>query len=196
MRKIILASSSPRRKHLLEMIGLKFTVHESKFKEVMDEKIPADILCKKLAYQKAKDVAKSYKDALVIGADTFVILDNKYIGKAKDDKQAYEMLLKLSGKKHIVITAFAIIDSRTGKHVTESIKSNVYFRKLSDKEINFYVASAEPIGKAAGYAIQGIGGLFVDKIEGEFFTVVGLPIGRIIQLLPDFGVDFFNEKKS
>lgn len=196
MRSIVLASSSPRRKQLLEMIGLKFSVHESEFKEVMDDKIPADVLAKNLAFAKAKDVARHYQDAVVIAADTFVILNNEYLGKAKNSHQAKEMLLKLSGKKHIVITAFAMIDSKTGRSIAESIKSNVYFRKIVNKEINFYVASGEPIGKAAGYAIQGIGGLFIDKIEGEFFTVVGLPIGRIIQLLPDFGVDFFDERSS
>lgn len=195
MRKIVLASGSPRRKQLLEMIGLKFTVCESKFEEKMDPKLPADILCQKLALEKAKEVAKYYNDAIVIGADTFVILGKKYLGKARNKREAKEMLLKLSGKQHTVITAFAIIDSKTGKTVSESIQSKVYFKTLTNREIDYYIQSGEPIGKAAAYAIQGLGGLFINKIEGEFFTIVGLPIGRIVELLPSFGFNFYKTRQ-
>ncbi len=188
MKNIILASGSPRRKALLEQIGLKFIVQASN--EI--EKIPAEAephaLSQSMAMKKAMAVAANHKNAIVIGADTFVILDNRIIGKPRTENEAFDTLKALSGRMHSVITGFSIIDTGSGKTLTSSIETRVYIRNLTRSEIMSYIASGEPMDKAGGYAIQGQGAAIVEKIEGDYFNVVGLPLSALVQALKEFGV--------
>ena len=176
MRKIILASSSPRRKELLRQIGLDFEIDPSKYEEDMTLKMAPTKLAEHLSLGKAQDVAKKYGDAIVIGADTIIALGKTVFGKPKTPERAREMLKNISGKVHLVITGFTIIDTKTGKTITISVKTKVYFKKLSQQEIDAYVVTGEPLDKGGAYAIQMIGGIFVEKVEGDFFNIVGLPI--------------------
>lgn len=191
MRKIILASASPRRKVLLKQIGLNFEVVVSNFEEKIEDNLKPVDLAKKFSLQKAKDVAKNYDDAIIIAADTFVVLGNEILGKPKNKELARKMLEKLSGKAHLVITGFTIIDTKSGKTVTKSVESKVFMKKLTKEEIDAYVNTGEPLDKAGAYAVQEKGGLFVEKIEGDFFNVVGLPIFTLMQGLKKFGVNIF-----
>jgi len=194
MKPIILASSSPRRKGLLKMIGLPFKTVESKFKEVMDISLEPHELAKKLSLGKAREVAKNFPNAIIIAADTFIVCDGEYLSKVHDNKEAKEMLKKLSGKAHKVITGFTIMDTQTNKILTKSQETKVYFKKLTNDEINAYVASGEPIEKAGAYAIQGLGSMLVEKIEGDYFNIVGLPIFTLVESLKQFGINALSSR--
>lgn len=188
MRKIILASQSPRRKELLEKIGIKFDVEVSSYKESHEHDLKPQKLAEFLSLQKAKDVAKNHKDAIVIAADTFVVFENEILGKPHTKSKAIKMLGKLSGKAHLVITGFTVLDSKTGKTSTASVITKVYFRKMTKKEINDYAESGEPLDKAGGYGIQGKGGIFIEKIDGDYFNVVGLPLCALMNELKNFDI--------
>lgn len=187
MKRIILASASPRRKELLKKIGLKFTVDASKYKEDSILNMPPKKLANFLSLQKAKDVAKRYKNAIVIAADTLVVLGNEILGKPHTETGAKKMLMKLNGKVHLVITGFAIVDTDTNKTVTKSVETKVYFKQLTVKEIDNYVKTKEPLDKAGAYGIQEKASAFVEKIEGDFFNVVGLPLNALTCELKKFG---------
>lgn len=169
-------------------MGLNFEVIVSNFEEKIEDNLKPQELAEKFSLQKAKDVAKKQKNAIIIAADTFVVLNNEILGKPKTGENARRMLKKLSGKSHLVITGFTIIDTKSGKTVTKSVKSKVYFKRLTNQEINSYVATGEPLDKAGAYAVQEKGGLFVEKIEGDFFNIVGLPIFDLVKELKKFGV--------
>ncbi len=188
MQKIILASSSPRRKELLEKIGLKFEIVPSDFEEDMNQKMSPNELAKTLAFGKAESVAKNSPDSVVIGADTIVVLAEKVLGKPHTAERAREMLRLLSGKQHSVITGFAIIDTGTGKKFSSAVETKVFFKNLSEKEIEKYIQTGEPLVMAGAYAIQSGAALFVEKIEGDYYNVVGLPILALYNALKDFGV--------
>lgn len=188
-RKIILASSSKQRKKLLETIGLDFKIEESNYIEDMTEKIPAHKLVQKLALGKAQDVARKYKNAIVIGADTFIVLEKEFLGKPRTPQKAREMLRKISGKKHKVTTGIAIIDTKKNKTFTDYEITEVWFKKLTATEIKKYIKTGEPLDKAGGYAIQKLGCLFIEKINGDYTNVVGLPINKIYEYLLKLDVD-------
>lgn len=188
MKQIILASGSPRRKELLEKIGLKFRAVESNFKEYVDPKLKPHELVKKLCLEKAKAVFKKYKNCIIIAADTIIVCENRILGKPKDKKDAKRMLSLLSDKTHLVITGFTIIDGSLDKAITESSETKVFVRKISPSEIDSYVKTKEPLGKAGGYAIQGLGSIFIQKLEGDFFNAVGLPIYTLARILKKLGV--------
>lgn len=188
MKSIILASASPRRKDLLEKIGLKFKIVKSDCKETIDMNLNPHSLAQKLSLEKARIVAKKYKSAIIIAADTLVILDNRIIGKPKDKKDARETLKLLSNRVHSIITGFTIIDSSSGKSVSKSEETKVFMKKITDREIDSYIKTGEPFGKAGSYAIQEKGSMFIEKIEGDFFNAVGLPIYSLIKALKNFGV--------
>lgn len=189
MNKIILASSSPRRKDLLSGLGIKFETDPSNYQEDMSLKMSPEKLAIYLSLGKAKDVAQKHKDSIVIAADTFCVLNGELLGKPGTKEEAICMLKNLSGNVHSVITGFTIIDTRTNEQTSKSVETKVYFRKISEKEIDAYVASGEPMDKAGAYAIQGFGGLFVEKIEGDYFNIVGLPIAPLYLELQKFGLD-------
>jgi septum formation protein len=193
MRKVILASSSPRRKELLAKTGLKFTVDPGDYEEDMTLKLKPVELAKFLSRGKAESVAKRYKDAIVIGADTFIAYKNEVMGKPHTPARAIARLTQLNGKAHSVITGFTIIDTKTGKNISRAIESKVVLRKMTSREIVAYVKTGEPLERAAGYAIQELGSVFIKKVEGDFFGVIGLPIYELVQELKRFGVDVVAE---
>ena len=188
IKPLILASASLRRKELLEMIGLKFKVVESKIKEKIDQNLPPHFLSKKLSFEKAKTVYKNHKDSIIIAADTIVICDGKILGKPRDEKEALEMLKFLSNKSHLIITGFTIMSSDLKKPITRSEETKVYMKKITRKEIDSYIKTGEPMGKAGAYAIQGMAQKFIEKIEGDFFNAVGLPIHSLMHELKNLGV--------
>lgn len=188
MKTIVLASSSPRRKELLEKTGLKFIVDSAGGGESLDSKLAPRELAKYLSGEKARAAAIKYPSSLIIAADTFGVLGGKLLGKPADERQAVEMLKMMSGRKHTVITGFTVLDASSGRSVTEVVETGVQFHALSEDEINAYVRSGEPLDKAGAYAIQGLGALLVDKIDGDYYNVVGLPLAALAKALKKFGV--------
>lgn len=191
-RKIVLASKSPRRKHLLEQIGLTFEVRESEYKEDMNAAGNPYVLAKLLALKKAEDVARHYLDAIVIGADTFVIFEGKFIGKPKDLKDAKKTLGMFSGKEHEVITGFAIIDKKKNVIINDFGEARVRFRELDDYEIDAYVKTGEPISMAGSYGLLNKAAVLIEGIDGDFYSVIGLPLSRMYVELKKLGVKFFD----
>lgn len=188
MTRIILASASPRRKELLEKIGLKFEIIPSNY----DEKLADDNFTyekiENLALNKGLDVAKNIKDdAIIISADTVVVLDNKILGKPHSKEEAFNMISGLSGKTHEVITAIAMLDNKNNKQLIHSVTTKVTFRQISKEEIEKYVSTKEPYDKAGAYAAQGIAAIFVEKIEGCFNNVVGISSFEVNKMLNILG---------
>ena len=182
-KKIILASASPRRKEIMQNLGLKFDVITSSAEEKISGNLPPHMIVQELAMIKGTDVAAKTEDSLVISADTIVWQNGKMLGKPRDGQNAKEMLEMLSGNVHEVYTGVCVTDSGSGKSVSDYEITKVYFRKLSDNEIGRYVATGEPLDKAGAYGIQGKACLFVEKIEGDYLNVVGLPAGVLAKIL-------------
>jgi len=187
-RKIILASSSPRRRTLLEQIGLSFTVDASNGEEDLRQGKEPHKLAQNISLQKARLVAVRHPDALIIAADTLGVIDGKIIGKPGTEEEAREMLSLLSGRPHRVITGLTVMDTATGKTVSRSVETTVYFKRLSERAIDAYVRTGEPMDKAAAYGIHGLGAVLVEKIEGDYFNIVGLPLSTLASVLADFGI--------
>lgn len=184
-KQIILASGSANRIKLLKTAGIDFTWEKSNYEEDMSEKIPANELCQKLALGKALDVAKKHKrqNAIIIGADSFGIVDGKFIGKPSGSEEAKKTLMLISGRKHELITGFAIVDCMNGKYATGFDMAKVWIKNFSEKEMDKYIKTGEPLDKAPSYTIEGIGSLFIEKINGNYSTVIGLPIHNDINNL-------------
>lgn len=185
-KRIILASASPRRRELLENIGLDFIVAPSFIEE--NVKTLQDV--EKVALKKVMDV--SYKidgNAIIIGSDTVVVTGNKILGKPANRIEAMEMLKLLSNKTHHVISAIAVYDTETDKTVKTSVKSEVTFRKLTDDEIQNYINEEDVLDKAGAYAIQGRAGMFVKEIKGDYFNIVGISVYKVAEILRSFGVN-------
>lgn len=188
--RIILASNSPRRKELLTQVGVMFEIIPSKFEEKIAPLQPSKLV-EHFAYMKGSDVAKSITgEALVIGSDTVVYLD-EVMGKPRHQEDAFNMLRKLSGKQHQVLSGLSIINTATGEVLTGHECTKVKMKELSDADITAYINTGEPMDKAGAYAIQGMGSLFVEGIEGDYFNVVGLPLFRLGKMLEHFGVKLF-----
>lgn len=191
--RFILASASPRRREILENISLDFEIIADESEEIMIEgEKPYDTV-KRLAMQKAKNIAagiESGENTIVIGADTVVSIDGKILGKPNDEIEAKDMLLTLSDRINTVYTGLAVIETQSGKEVSDFVSTGVKFRNLSEKEIENYIRSGEPMDKAGAYGIQKIGGLFVESINGDYFNVVGLPLCRLGEILSEeFGIN-------
>ena len=187
-RTIIMASASPRRKELLTLTGLKFEVDPADHAEDMNLKLSPHELARFLSLEKAKSVAGKYGDAIIIAADTFVVIGGKILGKPHTDEKAKRMLGLLEGRTHSVITGFTVLDTGSGKKLSRSVETRVTFRKLTEKEIDTYVKTKEPLDKAGAYAIQGLGSVLIKKIEGDHFNVIGLPLCALAESLTEFGV--------
>lgn len=187
-RKIILASSSPRRKDLLALTGLHFSVDQNNYEEILAPNVGPRQLARRLSHEKAKACAEKYITALIIAADTFIVYGRRFMGKPHTGAEAMGMLSLLSGRCHSVITGFTIMDTATGKKVSRSVLTKVWFRNLTKKEIVSYIRTGEPLDKAGAYAIQGLGSILVEKIEGDYFNVIGLPISRLAEALKKFDV--------
>ncbi|MGD0883861.1 MAG: Maf family protein [Thermodesulfovibrionales bacterium] len=183
MKRIILASASPRRKELLALTGLKFTLDTSGYEEEMNSALDPRKLAKFLSLEKAKAVAGKYTNAVIIAADTFIVFKGKILGKPHTEKMARRMLSLLNGKIHSVITGFTILDTGDNRRLSKSVVTKVYLKRLTRKEIDAYVKSREPLDKAGGYAIQGLGSVIVKKIEGDYFNVIGLPLSALMDSL-------------
>lgn len=189
--EIILASASERRQELLGRILEGFKIEISSFDE---DTIDFDGDCAKyvkdLALGKAQDVERKIHDpGIIIGCDTIVYHNNQVLGKPKSEKDAYNMLKSLSDDKHMVFSGIAIINTQTKSIVQDYVCTEVYFSKLTEKQIKNYIQSGEPMDKAGAYGIQGYGGIFVEKIHGCYYNVVGLPINKLYFLLRDMGVN-------
>ena len=190
-KKIVLASGSPRRKELLRQIGVSFRIDPSHMPEHAPAHLTPRERAETLAAAKALDVAKRHRHAIVIGSDTIVEVDGHILGKPVDTGDARRILGILSGKRHTVVTAVSVCDSETGRTLTRSIETAVYMKKISEEEIAAYVASGEPLDKAGAYGIQARGAVFVDRIEGDHFAVVGLPVGPLADMLKEFGISIW-----
>jgi MAF protein/D-tyrosyl-tRNA(Tyr) deacylase len=182
-RSLVLASASPRRRALLGELGLEFTVAPTEVDE--SEDVPADPAehARTLAERKARAAATDGRRAIVVAADTIVVLDGRVYGKPASDKEAMRMLTELSGREHRVMTGVCVGDASAGLFRTELVETRVRFHALSPDEIRRYVATGEPLDKAGAYAIQGRGALLVASIDGDYTNVVGLPLGATIDLL-------------
>lgn len=181
MKKIILASNSPRRKELMRYLDLDFDIIPSNIEEVVDPKMEHDELVMDLAFQKAYPIFKDHKDAIVLGFDTLVVLDDYILGKPKDEEEAKIFLKLLSGRTHRVITGCALLTSGYSKSFFSD--ALVTFMDLSDDDIDAYIKTKEPMDKAGAYGIQAYGSKLVKSIDGDYFTIVGFPIARINQEL-------------
>lgn len=188
MRKIILASTSPRRKELLAKTGLNFEVVSSNYEEDMTLPLPPDVLVKLLSKGKAESVAKSYDDAIIIGGDTFIYFDGHVLGKPHTPQRAKEMLEMLSGNEHSVFTGFTIIDTKNNKVISEAVEARIKFNNLSNKEIADYIATGEPLTRAGAYAIQTIEKTFIENVDGDYNAIVGLPIDDLMKALKSFDI--------
>ncbi|WP_347549415.1 Maf family protein [Pseudalkalibacillus hwajinpoensis] len=186
MKRLVLASGSPRRKELLEQMNLNFDIMVSRFEEHISLTIPPSELVKQLAAGKANDVRSRVIDAVIIGADTVVTLDHDVLVKPESREHARQMLKALSGRKHIVYSGVAILSKERESVFHEA--TEVTFWELTDQEIENYLDTGEPYDKAGGYGIQGFGAAFVKRIHGDYYSVVGLPISRTLRELASFGI--------
>ncbi|MBI5123383.1 septum formation inhibitor Maf [Candidatus Roizmanbacteria bacterium] len=189
MKKIVLASASPRRKQLLKQLGLEFEVVTTDLEERLNPRLKPRHQVEELALQKAEAVASKFADAIIIGADTIVALNDEVIGKPKDVQDAKRILKKLRGRQHTVVTGFVLIDTLAKRTIVKSVETKVWFRKLLPQEISNYIEKEKPLDKAGAYAIQDLGALFIEKIEGDFFGAVGLPLFTLAKELKKLGIE-------
>lgn len=184
MKKVILASSSPRRRELLQTAGVEFEIHIKDVDESVPEGTPPADAAKMTAAKKAAAIAEEYKNDIVIGADTIVVADGRILGKPKDKADAVNMLKMLSGIEHEVITGVCILCGDEQDSFAQI--SRVKFYELTDEEIEAYVSSGEPMDKAGSYGIQGLGCTLVERIEGDYFNIVGLPVAEVCRRIKKF----------
>lgn len=189
--KVILASSSPRRAEILRNAGIAFQIHATEIDETAFPCETPHAMVARLAEAKARAAASQMdadlRECIIVGADTTVELDGKILGKPRDSADAREMLVTLSGRSHHVLTGLFLLRLPGGATQTAIENSAVTFAPLSEKEIDAYVATGEPLGKAGAYAIQGLAGRYISRIEGCYFNVVGLPLARLYALLRELG---------
>ncbi|MHB8917805.1 MAG: Maf family protein [Desulfocucumaceae bacterium] len=196
MLPIYLASASPRRRELMEQLGLIFTVTIGNVDETIEEALPPGRMVEILSERKAGMVAGELDSGLVIGSDTIVVWRDRIMGKPRDGQEALEMLACLQGDEHSVYSGLAVINAATGATHVSHERTRVFFRPAGMEELKRYVDTGEPLDKAGGYAIQGLGVVFVSRIEGCYFNVVGLPLFRLTQVLKGFGVDVLKLHKK
>lgn len=186
--KVILASQSPRRRELLTLIGLAHSVQPADIDESVHPNEAPVAHAERLARTKASVIAERELDALVVGSDTIVVIDDQILGKPADATHAAQMLRQLSGRTHTVVTAVAVAQ---GSKIVSGVELvSVTFRALSDQMIADYIATGEPMDKAGSYGIQGYGATIVERIDGDYFAVMGLPLGRLIGLCAQIGANY------
>lgn len=186
--RVVLASQSPRRRELLSLIGVPHTVRPADIDESVHANEAPVPHAERLARTKASVVAELERDALVIGSDTIVVIDDEILGKPQDPEHATAMLRKLSGRTHTVVTAVAVAH---GSRLVSAVEQVVVtFRPLSDEAIADYITTGEPMDKAGAYGIQGYGATIVERIDGDFFSVMGLPLGKLVILCAELGVSY------
>jgi septum formation protein len=188
--KLILASASPRRAEILAAAGIPFEIRASQIDESRLGGESPEVMVQRLARAKAEAVAReihSFESNIILGADTVVIADEEILGKPGDASTARGMLMKLRGREHHVITGFALLRARDGEMRVGHETTRVWFSEMTDAEVDAYVLTNEPLDKAGAYAIQGVAGRYIPRIEGCYFNVVGLPIARVWQALKELG---------
>ena len=186
--QLILASKSPRRKELLACAGISFSIVHSTFDESSIPLSSPETYVKRIAEGKAKEVSLLHPDNWVLGADTIVLIDNKILEKPKSEAEAFKMLKLLSGNVHEVLTGYFICCKMKSHSFSETITTEVIFKDLDDEEIQWYIQTKEPFGKAGAYAIQGLGSRFVKSIKGSYSNVVGLPVCEVVESLREKSV--------
>jgi len=186
--RVVLASASPRRRQLLNLIGIAHEVRPANIDETMRPRETPRRHAERLAREKASASAKPDPDLITIGADTIVVVNRKILGKPRDTDDAARMLALLSGREHVVTTAVAVSRGEKLRSAVEEVR--IKFRRLRDDEIETYIATGEPMDKAGAYGIQGYGATIVERIEGDYFAVMGLPIVRLVGLLRDVGISY------
>jgi len=185
---LILASSSPRRREMLQSVGLNFKIVPS---HVNEENLVAENPrqhVKRLSRDKAMAIATKFKNAWVLGADTIVVIDGDILGKPSSGREAKMMLKKLSGREHKVFTGYSLVHMKTEVCATGVVQSSVKFKTISRDEMNWYIACDEPYDKAGGYALQGKGAYFIESIRGSYTNVIGLPLCEVLETLKRFKV--------
>ena len=190
--ELILASASLQRVDLLKQLGLEFKVVPPSIVEPIFSGGDCCEFARETSFFKARAVSSMFPDAVIVAADTFGILDGEFIGKPVDGIDAVRILRKLSGRCHMVVTGFTVMKLFPGETISRCVKTLVYFRTLSDIEIEGYVATGEPVGRAGAYAIQGKGAILVDRLDGDYFNVAGLPLAEFASVLRRFGLDVLN----
>lgn len=181
MKELILASASPRRRDLLQQISWQFSVHPSNFREATAASEPQSFVLYN-ALGKAREVAAHHTHGIVLGADTIVVHAGELLGKPNDWTDAARMLRALSNDWHDVFTAIALVDCASGREISDVVRTRVHMRQITAHELQPYLLTDEPYDKAGAYGIQGIAAKFVDKIDGCYFNVVGLPLSRLAEL--------------
>ncbi|MCI8970689.1 MAG: septum formation protein Maf [Oscillibacter sp.] len=191
MAQIVLASGSPRRRELLERIGVtNFSVRVPEVEESFPEGLTPQEVVSYISREKAEAAGKLCgPEDIVITADTMVFLDDRRLGKPRDEAHALEMLTALQGRRHTVCTGVSVC--RGAWRLTETESTDVFFRSASEEELRRYIATGEPMDKAGAYGVQGQGALLVERLEGDFFNVMGLPVLRLSRMLAQFGVSLF-----
>ena len=191
--RLILASKSPRRYELLKQVGLDFEVIPSRVMEdIVQKESPKEHVIR-LAEAKARDIASGYPDRWVIAADTIVYINGSILGKPKSREEAMQMLHRLSGQEHWVLTGFSVCHLGKGKSDKEAVQTAVKMKTLNPIEMEWYIQTGEPFDKAGGYAIQGIGSFMIESIRGSYTNVVGLPLCELIQMLNRLGAIAISE---
>jgi septum formation protein len=192
-KQIILASQSPRRKYLLStIIGEEFIICKSNYEEDNKLNINPIELAKKHAFGKANDVAKKFDSGIVIGGDVFVVLDGEVLGKPKDEEDAFLMLKKQQGKETLVISGLAVIDIDNNKTYIEHEVTKLKMSKLNDDEILNYINTKDPMDKAGSFGMQDKGGILVEKVNGSYSNVVGLPLNKLHKIFRKIGIKIFD----
>lgn len=189
MKKLILASSSPRRAELLKQIGLDFEIRAGNVDETPLPGLSPPELVRYLAEKKAAAVARQLNDGIVIAADTVVVWQGLLLGKPLDEDDAFAMLSRLQGSVHEVFTGIALAGARSGKSLVGHEQTRVFFRAIGEDEIRRYIAGGEPLDKAGAYGAQGRGAVFIKRLEGCYTNVVGLPLARLSLMLKEFGIN-------
>lgn len=184
---LILASKSPRRQELLQKLGLTFTVLTEDIDETMDPGLPLNEEIVRVSLRKAEAVrAQAAPDDVIISADTVVCIDGKRLGKPKDEADAARMLRALSGRDHEVVSGVCVMQG--GRAETAAVTTALHFRELGEDEISAYIATGEPMDKAGAYGIQGLASIFVDRLDGDYYNVMGLPLCTLARMLRSFGI--------
>ena len=192
---IILASKSPRRQELMHLLGLEFTIHTADIDETMNPALPPEQEVARVSGLKAAEIAKTADaDDVIVAADTIVVVDGAVLGKPKDKADAQRMLRLLSGRGHEVMTGLSVWHE--GRLRQQVVKTRVHFRPMTDAEIAAYIATGEPMDKAGSYGIQGYGAIFIDHLEGDYFSVMGLPLCPLEHLLRGCGVHILREEAA
>ncbi|WP_297406003.1 nucleoside triphosphate pyrophosphatase [uncultured Cetobacterium sp.] len=183
---MILASKSPRRKEILQQMGFNLEIKVKEIEEISDkEELTEQIM--DISKKKVMEVANENRDSFVVGADTVVEIDGKVLGKPKDEIEAKNMLKLLSGRGHRVVTALTLVNKEKNISISDYVKSEVFFREITEEEIDWYISTKEPMDKAGSYGIQGLGAVFVERIDGDFFSIMGFPINKFMNILKNIG---------